>query len=113
MNKKKSTPGRNKTAKGSRTQIARRSKRSPARASSNKKEKNTKRILPIIICSFLALLLVFGIVLGTIALIKEMRSVVSYNGVRIDKGVASYLAATYKATYKGDKKDTAALDDNE
>lgn len=75
-----------------------------------KRKITSKAILPIIVCSVLGVLLLFGIVLGTIAIVREAGSVVSYEGIRIDRGTASYLASTYKASYKGDKSDTAALE---
>lgn len=58
---------------------------------------NSKKILPIVLCTILALVLILGIVLGTVAIVAEARAVVSYEGVRIERGVASCLAATYKA----------------
>ena len=73
-----------------------------AAAVREKKKINTKRILPITLCIILGILLVAGIVLGTIAIVREVSSVVSYEGVRIEKGVACYLASTYKASYKGE-----------
>lgn len=111
MKEKKSAPAKRSPKSGARQPAARNAKKTV-----NKKVKraekriDTKKVLPILVCSLLGLLIVFGIVLGTIAIIKEAKSVVSYRGVRVDKGVAAYLASTYKATYRGDKNDTAALD---
>ena len=67
-----------------------------------KRKINTKKILPIVLCARLALLIVFGIVIGTVAIVNEARAVVSYNGIRIDRGVANYLVAGFKAQYSGD-----------
>ena len=60
---------------------------------------DTKKIIPIILAAILALILVFGVVLGVITMVREMTAVVSYNGITINKGVASYLAASFKHTY--------------
>lgn len=65
--------------------------------SNAEKQVNTNRIIPVIICVVLALVLVLGIVFGTIAIVREVTSVVSYNGITVDRGVVSYLAATYKS----------------
>lgn len=61
----------------------------------------SRRILPIIIASLLALVLLFGIIAGSVVLISELTSAVSYKGTRLSPGVAAYLASTYKTTYKG------------
>ena len=53
----------------------------------------------IIIAAILALILIFGAVLGIGLLIREAGAVVSYNGITLSEGVASYIASTQKATY--------------
>ena len=58
------------------------------------------RLFIIIIAAILAVILIFGAVFGTIALVTELTAVVSYNGVTLTEGVASYLASTFKASYK-------------
>ena len=58
------------------------------------------RLFIIIIAAVLGVILVFGVVFGTIALVTELTAVVSYNGVTLTEGVASYLASTFKASYK-------------
>lgn len=111
MKKKKSAPAKRIPKSGARQPGARNAKKRVNKNTDRVKGQiNTKKVLPILVCSLLGLLIVFGIVLGTIAIVKEAKSVVSYRGVRVDKGVAAYLASTYKAAYKGDKDDTAALD---
>ena len=80
------------------------------KAAAEKRKITSRAILPIILCSVLGVLILFGAVLGTIALVREAGSVMSYKGVRVDRGTAAYLASTYKASYKGDKTDTAALE---
>ena len=70
--------------------------------------KGKNRLFIIIIAATLAAILLFGVVLGTIALVTELNAVVSYNGVSITKGVASYLASTFKASYKETEGETLA-----
>lgn len=57
-----------------------------------------KRINPIIliIAVGLAIVIVLGAVLVTVNIVNEVNSVVAFNGVYVSRGVASYLAATYK-----------------
>lgn len=80
------------------------------KAAKIKRKIKTGAILPIIVSAVLGIILTFGIVLGAIAIVREARSAVSYKGIRVDRGTAAYLASTYKASYKGDKSDTAALE---
>ena len=61
------------------------------------KKKPNPLFLTVVITVALALL--FGAVMGIILAVRNARAVVSYGGVRMDKGVASYLAATYKDIY--------------
>lgn len=72
------------------------------KADTGVKKAAKSRLLPIIICSFLALVLLFGAVMGTVMIVREVGAYVSYNGVTLDEGVTSYLASTFKASYKGD-----------
>ncbi|MBR7116440.1 MAG: hypothetical protein IKC87_01870 [Clostridia bacterium] len=82
-----------------------------AKMNEQKRKINTKLILPVVICSLLAVLIVFGSVMGIIALVKELGSVVSYGGITVDRGVASYLVSTFKSNYSGDDdKYSEALD---
>ncbi len=71
------------------------------KSSQNNEIKSTRvrKIIPIVICSMLAAVLIFGAALGIATALREANSVVSYNGVTVDRGVASYLISTYKATY--------------
>ena len=69
---------------------------------SQKKEKakiDTKKLIPIIVAAMLALIVLFGAVLGIIALVREVNAVVSYNGVTLTEGVTAYLASTFKQSY--------------
>ena len=69
---------------------------------SQKKEKtkiDTKKLIPIIVAAMLALIVLFGVVLGIIALVREVNAVVSYNGVTLTEGVTAYLASTFKQSY--------------
>lgn len=67
----------------------------------NLKKQDKKRVRPIIIfvIVFLSLLLIAGIILGTVAIVRNARAVVKYDGVYIDEGVTNYLAATFKSNY--------------
>lgn len=65
-----------------------------------RKIKNTKRAVIISASVILSLVLSLGGVLGITALVKDKNAVVKYGGVTVDRGVASYLAATYKTYYK-------------
>jgi len=77
----------------------------------NNKSDSTRvrKIIPIIIGSLLALAILFGAVLGTVALVREANSVVSYNGITVSRGVASYLASTYKATFISSLRSTGVI----
>lgn len=59
----------------------------------------SKRLIIIFTAIFLGAVLLFGIVLGTVALIRNSRSYLSYKGVAIDGGVANYLAMMAKYEY--------------
>ena len=61
--------------------------------------KPKNRLFIIIIATLVALALSAGVTLGIIAAVREARSVASFEGVRIDGGVASYLIATRKKDY--------------
>ena len=60
--------------------------------------KAKRKINPIvlIVAVGLALVLALGGTLVTVGIINEANSVVSYNGIYVSRGVATYLAATYK-----------------
>ena len=61
-------------------------------------EKN-RRIVIISVSVLLALVLLFGAVIGTINIVKRARAVVMYSGVTLDVGVVNYMASTYKGVY--------------
>lgn len=66
----------------------------------NSKTNNTgKRALIIFIAAFLSLALVFGATLGVIAIVKRAGSVVSYDGVTMNKEVASFFISRFKVEY--------------
>ena len=71
------------------------------KSSQNNQIKSTRarKIIPIVICTLLAVVIVFGAVIGIMAALREANSVLSYNGVTVSPGAAAYLASTYKATY--------------
>ena len=60
----------------------------------------SKRVFLIFTAIFLGIVLLFGIVIGTVNIIRESRSVMSYKGIYMYEGVANYLAASYKYTFK-------------
>ncbi len=66
----------------------------------NSKTNNTgKRALIIFIAAFLSLALVLGATLGVIAIVKRAGSVVSYDGVTMNKEVASFFVSRFKVEY--------------
>ena len=58
-----------------------------------------KRLAIIAVSVFLGAVLLFGGVLGTLALVRAASAVVSYRGVTLDEGCVSYLSATYKTVF--------------
>ena len=58
-------------------------------------EKN-KKIFLIFTSVFLGCVLLAGIVLGTVSIIRNVRSLMSYKGVYLYEGEANYLSASYK-----------------
>lgn len=66
-------------------------------------EKNNKmpknRFLLIFVCIFVAVVLVFGAVLGIISAAKKSRTVVSFKGVGMNAEVASFFATEYKSKF--------------
>ena len=66
----------------------------------NKKEDNRgKSSLVIFIGVFLALALIFSATLGIISAVKGAASVVSYEGITMDKSVASFFVSRFKVEY--------------
>ncbi len=66
-----------------------------------KKEKiNTKKLVIIFVCAFLAAVLVFGITLGVILAVRNSRAVVRYKSVSMDGEVLSFFETYYKYQYK-------------
>ena len=60
----------------------------------------SKKIFLVFTAIFLSLVLTLGIVIATVSAVKESRSVMSYKGIYMYEGVANYLAASYKYTFK-------------
>ena len=60
----------------------------------------SKKIFLVFTAIFLSLVLTLGIIIATVSAVKESRSVMSYKGIYMYEGVANYLAASYKYTFK-------------
>lgn len=61
--------------------------------------KKNKRIFIIVVSMLISLVLIFGIVIGTVTLVRDRAALVKYGGSYCDEGTAHYLAATYKSTF--------------
>ena len=70
---------------------------SKIQSSTEKKRKNV--FLTTFICIFLALVLIFGAVLGIISIVKNSKAVVKYEGLTMDTETASFFATYYKYRY--------------
>ena len=57
------------------------------------------RIAIIVVCAFLAAVLLFGIIFGSIIATRNANYVMTCDGYGIDTGVASYLVSYFKARY--------------
>lgn len=66
---------------------------------------NKNKTAIIIIAAALGAILLLGVILGVVLVVREAGAVVSYGGVTITEGVASYIASTTKATYIGSLRD--------
>lgn len=88
---------KDKKRKGGKPQREKQNNVSHDSRKSTPKKKPNPLFLTVVITVALALL--FGAVMGIILAVRNARAVVSYGGVRMDKGAASYLAATYKDIY--------------
>ncbi len=58
-----------------------------------------KKFLLIIICIFLSLVLIFGVVLGIIIGVKNANAVFSYDGTTLDGEEANFFASYYKYSF--------------
>ena len=76
----------------------------------NAKKMSKNRLMLIILCIFVALVLIFGIVLVTIFAINSRRSYFSFGGVRIEEGEASFFSAYYKDRFLTDNAKNGAKD---
>ena len=56
----------------------------------------SKKVFIIFTAIFLGCVLLVGIIFGTIAIVRNARSVMIYKGVYLEEGVANYLSALYK-----------------
>ncbi len=65
----------------------------------NKKILPTKKIVLIFVSVFLALIIIFGAVLGITLAVRNSRAAVRYKNVTMDSGVASYFETYYKYRY--------------
>lgn len=66
----------------------------------NKEQKRQKNVFLItFVCIFLALVLIFGAVIGIITLVKNTNAVVKYEGLTMDKETASFFVTYYKYRY--------------
>ena len=61
--------------------------------------RSPRRKLTVILCAALAAVLLFGGVLLTVSAVRSSRAAVRYNGVRFDKGVTAFIAASFKYDY--------------
>ena len=61
--------------------------------------KRNKRIIIVFTAVFLGIILLFGAVLGIVALVRNSRAYLSYRGVTIGEGVTNYLAMMAKYEY--------------
>ena len=64
--------------------------------------KRNKKILISIVSLLVTVVLAFGVVIGTVATLRDSRAVVKYGGSSADMGVTSYLSATFKAVFMAD-----------
>lgn len=71
----------------------------------------TKHKIPLLIlCVFLALALLFGIVTGAVLLTREAKAVFHYRGLTVDEGMYAYFALTYKGTFLSEVGYSSAYD---
>ena len=63
------------------------------------KSTGKSKVVVFFVGGFLALVLIFGMVLGSIAIVKNAGAVVSYEGVTMDKEVASFFLSRFKVEY--------------
>ena len=55
--------------------------------------------ITLVVAVSLCLVLLFGIILGTVLMVKSANAYVSLDGITFDKGVCSYFASSYKTEY--------------
>lgn len=58
-----------------------------------------RRWLVVAVAIFVAAVLLFGIVFGTIVTVRQSRAVLSYRGTTVDREMYAYFAATLKSKY--------------
>ena len=75
---------------------SKRAKRSDGTKEKDNSSGKSKRIFIAFTSIFLGVVMLFGIVLGTVKIIKNTSAVMIYKGVALSEGVANYLAATCK-----------------
>ena len=69
------------------------------RKSASARSDGRVRLVIIFTAVFLGVVLLFGMTLGTVAIVRNSTSYLSYRGVSINKGVANYLAMMAKYNY--------------
>lgn len=57
---------------------------------------SSKRAFLIFTSVFLGIILLAGIIIGTVAIVRNARAVMKYKGIYLNEGVANYISATYK-----------------
>lgn len=78
------------------------------------KELNKNKLVLTIVCILVAIVLIFGIVMGTVVGVKNARAVISYKGITLDSGEVSYLYSYYKNEFMIYLKNNAVVPyDNE
>ena len=55
--------------------------------------------ITVVVAVSLCLVLLFGIILGTVLVVKSANAYVSLNGITFERGVCSYFASSYKTEY--------------
>lgn len=68
------------------------------------------RIVLTLVCIFMALVLIFGIVFGTVLIVRNAKAVLSYGNVRIGEDEAYFLSAFYKYSFLIDYASDGAED---
>ena len=77
-------------------------------------DERTKKSIIVVISAFLAFIILVGAVVGTVIAVREASYVISYKGVGIDEGTATYLTSYFKNLFmKSYAQSGNAAEDNE